>query len=194
MGPKPNPNWGAAPEDRPPATMPSGFQYAALPAPASDKPVLLPIPIRVVCGSEEPVGDFVPDPNMTSGSMNHANSAIDTSAPDAAPAAVYQGERYGKDFTYAFPVPAGSYLVRLHFAETFDNGAGNRLENVEINGKPVLTNFDTFAAAGGMNKALVKQFSDVGPDGQGRITIRIASAPNSPDANAKICGIEILKQ
>ena len=32
----------------------------------------------------------------------------------AAPAAVYQTERYGRDFSYVYPVPnAGRYLVRL---------------------------------------------------------------------------------
>lgn len=38
MGAKPNTAWGAASEDRPPATMPAGFQYAPLPEPAPDKP------------------------------------------------------------------------------------------------------------------------------------------------------------
>jgi len=34
MGPKPNPQWGAGREDRPPATMPANFRYPPLPAPA----------------------------------------------------------------------------------------------------------------------------------------------------------------
>jgi hypothetical protein len=194
MGPKINPNWGSAQADRPPATMPGSFQYAALPAPTSDKPVLLPFPIRVICGSDEPVGEFVPDPNMIYGDINHANSTIDTSVPNAAPAAVYQGERYGSDFAYTFSVPKNEhYLVRLHFAEIFDVGEGRRIENIQINGQSVLANFDIFAGAGGLNKALVKEFSDIMPDTQGNIVIRVASASNSPDHNAKISGIEILK-
>ncbi len=194
MGPKPNRNWGSARADRPPATMPADFHYAPLPAPASDKPVVLQLPIRVVCGSDEPVAGFVPDPNMLYGGMNRANSAIDTSAPNAAPAAVYQSERYGNDLTYVFAVPKNvRYLLRLHFAEIFDNGAGRRLENVAVNGKPVLTNLDIFTAAGGLNKALVKEFPDITPDAKGNIAIRVASAPNSPDRNAKLSGIEILE-
>jgi hypothetical protein len=86
----------------------------------------------------------------------------------------------------------GPFLVRLHFAEIFDDGAGKRLENITINGQPVLTNFDIFAAAGGLNKALVKDFPDITPDMQGNIVIHITSAPDSPDHNAKISGIEIL--
>ena len=193
MGPKPNLDWGSAPVDRPPATMPAGFNYAPLPAPASDHPVSLSLPIRVICGSDEPVDGFVPDPNMASGNLNHGTSTIDTSAPNAAPAAVYQNECYGNDFAYTFPVPnGGPYLVRLHFAEIFDDGAGKRLENIAINGQPVLTDFDIFAAAGGLNKALVKDFPNITPDMQGNIVIHITSAPDSPDHNAKISGIEIL--
>jgi predicted alpha-1,2-mannosidase len=193
MGPKPNMEWGRAPEARPPATMPAGFQYAELPAPASDKLIPLSLPIRVICGSDEPAGEFVPDPNMASGALNRTQAAIDTSVTNAAPAAIYQCERYGRDFAYCFPVPkAGRYHVRLHFAEVFDDSAGRRLLDVHLNGQPVLTNLDIFAAAGGMNKALVKDFDDVTPDAQGNIVIRISSPPNSPDRNAKISGIEIL--
>ena len=41
MGPKPNPDWGSAPEDRPPATMPASFVYHPLPTtglPNNQKP------------------------------------------------------------------------------------------------------------------------------------------------------------
>lgn len=195
MGPKPNVDWGSGADVRPPATMPVGFSYPVLPEPASDKLVTLPFPIRVVCGNDEPVGNFVPDPNMIQGGSSHADTSVDTSVPHAAPEAVYQSERYGKNFTYTFPVSKDEhYLVRLHFAEIFDRGTGTRIENIEINDKLALTNFDVFAAAGGMNKAVVKEFPEVAPDDHGNITIRIASTPNSPDQNAKISGIEILKQ
>jgi len=195
MGPKPNPQWGSSPENRPPATMPAGFRYPLVPEPASDKPVVLTVPIRVICGGDEAVEGFIPDPNMLSGNVNRARNPVQTSVPNAAPAAVYQSERYGKDFTYIFPVPnTGRYLVRLHFAEVFDDAAGRRVENIHINGKPVLTNFDIFVAAGGMNKALVKEFPGIAPDARGNISIRTSAAPTSPDQNAKISGIEILAE
>ena len=193
MGPTPNYDWGQATADRPPATMPADFQYSTLPPPASDQPVPLHFPIRIVCGSDQPVGPFVPDPNMMDGEMNHAHDTVDTSAPNSAPAAVYQGERYGNDFSYVLPVPKGGpYRVRLHFAEVFDDGAGKRIENISINGREVLTNFDIFAAAGGLDKAVVKEFADIAPDAEGNIVVRIAAAKNSPDQNAKISAIEIL--
>jgi hypothetical protein len=194
MGPKPNPDWGSAAADRPPATIPADFQYPPTPEPAPANPtVQFTLPIRVVCGSDDAAGDFQPDPEMTQGGVNQANSRIDTSAPNAAPAAVYQSERYAQDFTYTFPVPADQACrVRLHFAEIFDSGAGERVENISLNGKQVLTNLDIFATAG-KNKALVEEFSDIKPD-NGKISIRVTAAPNSPDQNAKISGIEILKQ
>ena len=175
--------------------MPADFHYAALPQPASDKPVALRLPIRIACGSEDAVGDFVPDPNMFSGQVNHNDAVVDASAPHAAPIALYQSERYGHDFTHSFAVPTGQhYLVRLHFAEIFDDGAGRRMENIEINGHPVLKGFDIFADAGGKNKAVVKEFPHIVPNAKGNINVRIMAAPGSPDQNAKINGIEIIEE
>ncbi len=189
MGPRPNIRWGT---ERPPATMPKGFKYQDLPQGADDKPVVLTLPIRIVCGSDDPAGNFIPDPNIVEGSTAHANVKVDTSVENAAPEEVYRSERYGQDFTYRFQVPAGKYTVRLHFAEVFDNAAGMRVEKIAINGTPVLAKFDIFTEAGGMNKALVRTFKDIAPDASGHINIRIQAEPDSPDQNAKISGIEIL--
>jgi predicted alpha-1,2-mannosidase len=195
MASKPNMDWGHAAEDRPPATMPADFQYAPLPLPASDKPVVLRLPIRIACGDEDAVGDFVPDPNITLGQVNHRDVAIDIKVPHAAPEAVYQSERFGGDFTHSFPVPAGRhYLVRLHFAEIFDDQAGKRLEDIQINGQPVLRRFDIFSAAGGIDKAVVKDFPHISPNTQGNIEVRVMAAPGAQDQNAKINGIEILEE
>ena len=196
MGPEPNLDWGAALADRPPATMPADIQYAALPAPApANELVEWKLPIRVVCGSDDAVGDFLPDPEMIDGAENHQDVDVDTSATNAAPEGVYQSERYGDNFTYSFPVPKNHrYIVRLHFAEIFDSGAGTRVENISINRRPVLNNFDIFSAAGGTNKALVKEFRNIMPNRRGNITIHVAAAQDSPDQNAKISGIEIVQQ
>lgn len=195
MGPKPNLEWAASTQERPPATMPADFHYPPLPEPASDKPVVLALPIRIVCGSDEPVGDFLPDPNMTEGSLNRASARIDVSVPNAAPEELYRTERYGKDFAYTFQVPRGRfYRVRLHFAEVFDNGPGRRVENIAINGQTVLRDFDAFAVSGGMDRAIVRDFSHIRPDGEGNIVVRIMATPDSPDQNAKISGIEISEE
>lgn len=194
MGPQPNLEWGKARNVRPPATMPANFRYPELPAPSVDKREVLALPIRVICGNDEPVQGFVPDPNMVDGGSNGRKVKIDTSAPNAAPEAVYQSERYSQDFAYVFEVPKdGRYQVRLHFAEIFNSEVGSRVENISLNGQVVLKDFDILKTAGAMNKAVVKEFNDVTADGQGNIVVRIAAAPQSPDKNAKICGIEILK-
>jgi len=194
MGSKPNLDWGSAPEDRPPATMPADFHYGPVPEPAEDKHVVLPLPIRVVCGSDSPVGNFVPDPNIMYGGTGRNRSSVDVNFPNAAPEDVYKSERYAKDFSHTFAVPKGQqYLVRLHFAEIFDNAAGQRVENIDINGQPVLKNFDIFTAAGGFNKGVAKEFAHISPDAEGNIVVRIRAAPDSPDQNAKISGIEILE-
>ena len=44
-----------------------------------------------------------------------------------------------------------------------------------------------------MNKAVVREFPAIKPDAKGNIVIHIASTPFSPDQNAKISGVEILK-
>lgn len=195
MGPTPNTEWGHAVNVRPPATMPASFRYPELPAPSDDKPVVFSLPIRIACGADEAVQEFLPDPNILVGAVNRSTAAIDTTAAhQPAPAGVYQTERYGRDFSFIYPVPKdGRYLVRLHFAEIFDDGAGRRLENISINGQPVLTDFDIFSAAGGLNKAIVKEFRNITPDDRGNVVIRVTTTPKSPDKNAKISGLEILK-
>src|SRR5260370_39319853 len=74
--------------------------------------------------------------------------------------AAYQAARLG---TFSYPMPGvaagSSHTLRLHFAETFWTAAGARIFNVSINGAAVLTNFGVFAAAGAMNKAVVRQFT-----------------------------------
>ncbi len=196
MGPKPNLAWGKAAAARPQTGMPAGAIYAQLPTPSVPyKPVVLSLPIRIVAGSDTAVGNFIPDPNMQDGSINGAAGTIDTSAANSAPAGVYNSERYGSDFTYSFAVPQGKlYTVRLHFAEVFGDTAGQRLEDISINDKPVLSNFDPVGAAGGPNKAVVKEFTGIKPDAKGMIRINIAAAQAASDKNAKISGLEILPQ
>lgn len=45
-----------------------------------------------------------------------------------------------------------------------------------------------------MNKAVVEEFRNIRPGRSGRISIHVTAVPNSPDQNAKISAIEILKQ
>ena len=148
------------------------------------------------------VGSFVADTDYSGGNTYNTSDTINTSAAGAAPAGVYQSERYGT-FTYTVPVstpPAGgSYTVNLHFAELWhgissrgnDGGTGQRLFNVSINGTSVLSNFDIYATAGGADTAVVETFTGYQPNGSGNLVISFSPASGSPDQSAKVDGIEV---
>ena len=193
MGPKPNLNWGRAVATRPPSGMPANYAYSALPEGSKPVNVNWKLPIRVAPGLEEATQGWLPDFSVEAGAFNSKNVAINTNVPNAAPAAIYQTERYGNDITYNYPVPKGAtYTVRLHFAEIFSPKPGDRLENISINGKVVLPKLDISAEAG-QDKALVKEFDNVAPDANGNIVIRVQTDASSRDQNAKISAIEIFK-
>ena len=136
-------------------------------------------------------GQFAADAYFTGGTQAApASSVIDTSGvTNPAPQAVYQTERYGT-FTYTFGglTPGVSFKVRLHFVEYYWTSANARTFNVTINGTQVLTNYDIFAAAGGQNRAIVREFAST-PNGNGQIVVAYtAGAVDQP----KSSGIEIL--
>jgi hypothetical protein len=64
---------------------------------------------------------------------------------------LYQSWRYG-NFTYAVPVADGNYLVLLKFADNLWAQAGQRVFNVSMEGKVVLSKLDV-AAKVGLNAA-----------------------------------------
>ncbi len=133
-------------------------------------------------------GGFSSDAYFRGGKTYSVSRPIDVSAvADPAAQRVYQTERYG-EFSYEIPnlLPDTPYLVRLDFAEIYFNGAGRRLFNVRINGAPVLTSFDVFAAAGAMDRAVVREF-ECHSDASGRIVIEFTSLRD----NAKVSGITV---
>ena len=108
-----------------------------------------------------------------------------TKSPD-----IYKSETYSMS-AYKFKVPAGKYVVKLHFAETYEgiSGPGQRVFSVSINGKEVLKDLDPFKEAGKFATPVVKEFKDIQPvDG----VITISFTPNVE--NPQICGIEVLSE
>lgn len=90
-------------------------------------------------------------------------------------------------FTYTIPVVNGDYIVRLHFVELNKNGAGLRKFDVNIEGgSKELEDFDIFVEAGGMNKAIYRDFPISISDGDIKIEFY------RQVQNAKISAIEIL--
>ncbi|HZR27441.1 MAG TPA: thaumatin family protein [Terriglobales bacterium] len=134
------------------------------------------------------VTPFVADKDFAGGGViNHANTIDLSGVTNPAPMAVYQTARVGT-FTYAIPgfTSGSSHTVRLHFAETFWGTTGSRIFNVSINGTPVLTNFDIFAAAGAKNKAVIKQFT-VNANSSNQYSITFTTVKD----NALVSGIEV---
>ncbi len=98
---------------------------------------------------------------------------------------IYLTERYRME-QYRFPVPNGLYLVRLHFAETWHTGPGQRDFSVLLNGRPVVEHFDPFTAAGDRSfRAVVKSAAAKVYDGL--LTIEFQGP------GAMINGIEIIQ-
>src|ERR1700722_3690491 len=128
--------------------------------------VTINLPVRVAAGASaaytDPTGNvWDADVGFHGGvALENANQAVkDTTAPT-----IFDGPRYccsngqAAGFGYRFGVPAGTYSVTLKFTENWVTGAGQRLFNVTINGKTVLSDFDIFAESGGQWVALDKTF------------------------------------
>jgi beta-galactosidase len=74
---------------------------------------------------------------------------------EAADPRLFDSYRIGQ-FSYRVPVPNGKYRLTLRFVEPTASAAGERVFNVSVNGKPLLKQFDVFAAAGGKLKGVEK--------------------------------------
>lgn len=155
--------------------------------------------VRVNAGGPA-AGSFSADSGFSTSSIQGAGATVSTTGvTNVAPAALYDTERWNTSaFTYISPVlTAGrSYIVRLHFAERYVGTVGARQFNIALNGASsganYVSNFDVFAAAGNsMNKAVVRDFTQVPPASDGRITITFSNgAAQLPMIN----GVEILAE
>jgi hypothetical protein len=107
---------------------------------------------------------------------------------------LYQSEHFGH-FSLALPVAPGRYKIKLYFAERFfgsasvnssrvRTGAGSRVFHLFCNGEALLKNFDIFKEAGGADRALVRQFSGLTPDAQGKLLLEFKPVINYPLLNA----------
>ncbi len=122
----------------------------------------------------------------TTGYLNNVISGVCSSAQS-----LYQRERYSTSsggFYYEFDCPEGVYQITLLEAETYWSGAGEREFNVFIQGQQVLTNFDIFAAAGGMNIPISLVFTNAVTNSQ----LQILFTPGAAD-NARVSGVQVVK-
>lgn len=104
---------------------------------------------------------------------------------------IYRSERHG-NFSYAIPIPNGTYEVRLHFAEIWHgvqngNGEGARRFNTTIEGVAVLSNYDILSEVPPAT-AIIKAFPDIVVT-DGFINIVFTRVVD----NSLLSGIEILQ-
>ncbi|WP_213807720.1 malectin domain-containing carbohydrate-binding protein [Granulicella sp. dw_53] len=143
---------------------------------------------QVDSGSSVSAGTFSADSSFSGGNTSQTNDTITTTGvKNAAPAAVYQTNRFGTS-TYTFTgLKTGSpYTIRSHFAETYWTAAGSRLFNILINGQVAQSNFDIFATAGGKDIATTLDLSATAQNGQ--ITVQYQTVKD----NALVSGVEVI--
>jgi chitodextrinase len=121
------------------------------------------------------------------GAASSTNNAISGTEDDA----IYNTERYdstssGANLSYDFPLAAGTYEVRLHFAETWSGitAAGQRVFDVTVEGSIAIDDLDIFARVG-PNAALVMSFPVEVADGV--LDLEFHHGVQNP----KVCAIEI---
>ena len=141
-------------------------------------------------------GTYMNSSFVVGGNTNaHLHVPIDTSLVTTTPAPqqVYDSERWGAAaWTITGFTPGAGYNVNLHFVETTHTGPGQRNFNVSLNSETVLTNFDIYAAASGMNKAINREFYTKA-DENGIIELQTQYGnTNVADLAPTISGIEII--
>ncbi len=144
--------------------------------------------VRIKAGKSEPVKDaegnvWLADQGFEGGqTIERPDIQIaNTKSPD-----LYRAEHYSMD-SFSWPVPNGNYLVKLHFAETFEGitGPGERVFSFNVQGKE-FKDFDVWVKAGGPLKAYVESVPVEVTDGK----IKITFTPKVE--NPQVCAIEIL--
>jgi hypothetical protein len=112
----------------------------------------------------------------------------DTKIENTKDPGLYRSERYSMD-SFWWKLPNGKYIVKLHFAETYDGigGPGDRVFSFKVQGQE-FKDFDVWKKAGGMQKAYVEKVPVEIKDGKLTITF----TPNVQ--NPQINGIEIIPE
>ena len=98
---------------------------------------------------------------------------------------LYRTQRTGASFSYALPVPNGSYTLSLLFAE-IGSDTGTNAFGATANGSSLFTGFNVYSAAGGADKALIRQFPVTVTNGQ--LSLNFAATAGS----AAVAALQLL--
>jgi len=174
----------------PTAAVPTPAATAPAPAVAVPAaPVAAGLPIRIKAGATAPYTDssgnvWLPDQGFVDGDVvDRDNDAQIANTQDQA---IYRTERYGMS-SFSYKLPNGKYIVKLHFAETYEDitGAGQRVFSFNVAGHE-FKDFDVWAKAGGAKRAYVETVNVDITDG--KLDITFTTNIQSPEIN----GIEII--
>ena len=161
---------------------------AAAPAATNEPAPAQPI-IRIKAGVTEPFTDsggnvWLADQGFADGST--IERSTDMPVANTKDPGVYRSERYGMT-SFSYKLPNGKYVVKLHFAETFDEitGPGQRVFSFNVAGHE-FKDFDVLAKAGGAKSAYIETVNVDITDG--KLDITFTSNVQSPEIN----GIEII--
>jgi hypothetical protein len=137
------------------------------------------------------IGTFAADQYYSTPSSTYS---VTTGIAGTTNDAIYQDERSASTdngtFSYAFPVPNGTYTVVLHFAEIYWTTVGARLFDVSIENTKVLDNYDIVKKVGPLT-ATTETFTTTVTDGMLNIFFSAAVADGGKD-RPTIEAIEVL--
>jgi endoglucanase len=173
----------------------SSGKMASAPPAASAAPVAAPEPapvappVRIKAGLATPYTDsegnvWLSDQGFAGGDTTDRSSDLEIA--NTKDAALYRSERYSMT-SFSYPVPNGKYIVKLHFAETYEgiSGPGERVFSFNVEGH-AFNDFDIWVKAGGHNRAYIETVN-VEVTG-GKLDITFTPKVENPQIN----GIEIL--
>jgi len=83
-----------------------------------------------------------------------------------------------------------AYSIRFYFVELEPKAAGERIFNVEVQGKPFLRNFDIVKESGGIERDIVKVINGIRV--KDKLRIRFTPSELAPDSQPILSGIEII--
>ncbi len=146
-------------------------------------------PVRIICGYLK--NKYIDSGgNVWSGDRCFSGGEAET-LPDrffyrTRDPALFTSGRSG-DFSYAIPLRAGAYELRLYFVETKfgpgtipGGGEGSREFGVVINGQSLLQGFDPYADAAGNSIADIRAFKDAGPASDGYLHLTFEKMFSEP--------------
>jgi hypothetical protein len=164
-------------------------------APQAPSPASFPAAgpeIRIRCGYSRPIFKDA-EGNVWTGDRYFTGGFV-TQLPNQHIARTRNSELYltGRTgiFSYKIPLAPGVYELRLHFAETtyspsssLGGGENSRVFDVQLNGKPLLKQFDIDSDAGA-NTADVRVFRDISPSNDGYLHLDFSGSLGLPIINA----------